>query len=175
MRACAKEEDDQARADLNSFDLNSLAIPHSGTPHSRASAYNNFYDTLARFSTQTEVGGEHLSMMSGLKNAIASDIEHTSAAGKPTGPLPDLHEKAKRLLGQWAQKTAGRTLAEAINFPVQNGLHEAMEYARALDLANRAQDVLIEEGFDNGQCRAAKNTLAGQIGGFAKHHCHQGR
>ena len=148
---------------LHEAHLNSLAIPHSGTPHSRASAYNNFYDTLARFSTQTEVGGEHLSMMSGLKSAIASDIENTSATGKPTGPLPDLHEQAKRLLGQWAQKTADRTLAKAINFPVQNGLHEAMEYARALDLANRAQDVLIEEGFDNGNAARQKTLLRDKL------------
>lgn len=149
---------------LHEAHLDSLSIPRSGTAHTRASAYNNFYDTLERFSKQSDVGGEHLSMMSGLKTAIASDIEHTTAAGKATGPLPDLHEKAKRLLGQWAQKTADRTLAKAVDLPVQNGLHEAMEYTRALDLANRAQDVLIEEGFDNGNAARQKTLLRDKLG-----------
>lgn len=148
---------------LHEAHLDSLSIPRSGTAHTRASAYNNFYDTLELFSKQSDVGGEHLSMMSGLKTAIASDIEHTSAAGKATGPLPDLHEKAKRLLGQWAQQTADRTLAKAVDLPVQNGLHEAMEYTRALDLANRAQEVLIEEGFDNGNAARHKTLLRDKL------------
>ncbi len=148
---------------LHEAHLDSLSIPHSGTPHTRAGAYNNFYDNLARFSTQTQVGPEHLSMMSGLKNAIASDIERTTATGKSTGPLPDLHEKAKSLLGQWAQKTAERSLATAIDLPVHNGLHEAMEHARAIDLANQAQDVLIEEGFDNGNSARNKTLLRDKL------------
>ncbi len=148
---------------LHEAHLDSLSIPHKGTPHTRASAYNNFYDALARFSTQTEVGAEHLSMMSGLKNAIASDIERTTATGKSTGPLPDLHEKTKRLLGQWTQTTAERSLANAIDLPVHNGLHEAMEHARAIDLANRAQDVLIEEGFDNGTSTRHKTLLRDKL------------
>lgn len=148
---------------LHEAHLNSLSIPHSGTPHTRASAYNNFYDNLERFSTQTPVGAEHVSMMSWLKNTIASDIERTTATGKSTGPLPDLHEKTKGLLGRWAQKTAERSLANAIDLPVHNGLHEAMEHARAIDLANQAQDVLIEEGFDNGNSARHKTLLRDKL------------
>lgn len=131
---------------LHEAHLNSLSIPSEGTPRTRASEYNDFYDMLAKFATTNTVEGQHLVMLAQLKNNIKEDIERTEQLHQSTATLPQLHGKAKELLAAWAEPVAQRAWAQAVDRPNSLRLNECTEHVRAIDSARQVLDILDKEG-----------------------------